>query len=205
MASMVLTDGGLRPITDGDRAIISRTNDPESLRELLRQMLDAYKSRRTRAYGATTLIVAVLAVTVVVSLFLGPPQLTFGLFAAFGVAYFFNRRARAASNRRFASFNGWFDAIRQRLEELDAGQATEVEAPPAKSATYELAGLPAPVFIGSGVRQIREEDRLVIRSCKDVDALRTLQVALRARAKKPEAGTWLERVDARLLQLDHRN
>jgi hypothetical protein len=115
-------------------------------------------------------------------------------------AYAVNWRFAREQTRRRVNFEGWFAAISDRLNQDEPLAATTTEP-----VTYEIAGLPAPVFIGRDIRTITEDDRVSVRSCKDRDALQALQSRLVAKARKPGADAWLVAVNARLAQLASRS
>ena len=193
MARMMVTDeGGLRPITDGDRAILARTNDIGALTELLRQMLELFKAKRPPIYGVTTVLVALLSVACVLSLVFLPLGATATFFVGLVFVYYLNHRAGAAAKRRRIAFRAWYDAIAKRMDEIDAGDIARADAIPPEGTTYELAGLPAPVFIGADIRNIREEDRIVIRASSNVEALSALSARLNAHSDAAAARQWLD-------------
>lgn len=205
MARIMLTKDGVREITDGDRGILNRTDDLALLAEFSRQLLARFTERRAPRYGLSVIAIVVLAAATIAAFVLDAPRPVFVIaLMLFVPAYVVNIRISRAETRRRKAFEAWFAAIGLRVEQIERGELHGDIAGDV-TAVYEIAGLPAPAFVGKDIRIMTEADRLAILATTDVDALLAFQHQLGARRRAPGASPWLAEVTDRLVQLAARD
>jgi len=204
MARMMLTEDGVRPLTQGDRGVIDRSTDLDQLVQLLTQILALLKAKRPPVVGLTLIALLLLCGASFATLFTGHDMLALWCSLAALIMYLIHARFARKARGRFLILKQWLEALMARIAIVKELPVAAQEDTPAHIAEYELVGIPAPVFIGGEVRVMTEEDRLVIRAYQDLDALTALQGHLQSASRKVGAEEWLTRVEARIAQLHSR-